>query len=101
MVWRVSQRLSNLLDGFVKALIELDEGIRGPERLLQLFARDHFTRSVEQQGQNLKRLILEHHLPAPLVQLRCRKIDFEQAEANFPEIPLRSVQDAPSIWSGL
>src|ERR1017187_1771583 len=52
----ISQRLAHLIDRGVEAVVEVDKSVGGPELLLQLFARDHFTRPLQQQGQHLERL---------------------------------------------
>ena len=49
----------NLVDRGIQAVIEVDEGVRGPELLLQFFARDDIAGAVEENGQHLERLPLQ------------------------------------------
>ncbi|HJY88379.1 MAG TPA: hypothetical protein VKE24_16210 [Candidatus Acidoferrales bacterium] len=53
---RVAQSVAQPLDGCVEADIEVHESVRGPKLLAQFFSRDHLTRTLQQQGQDLKGL---------------------------------------------
>ena len=65
---RVSKGLADFVDGRVEAVVEIDEGIGGPEFLLQVFARNDFASALEQQCQNLERLALQAEFHAALTQ---------------------------------
>jgi hypothetical protein len=45
-------------------VVELDEGIGGPERLMQLFPGDNLPRVSQEHSQHAKRLFLKLDLPA-------------------------------------
>ncbi len=78
----VSQRLANLVDGRVQAVVEVDERVGGPELLLQLFARDHLARPLQQQSQHLKGLLLQAQLDAALAQFSRAEVQLEDSEAR-------------------
>ena len=79
---RITQRLADLVDGFVEPVVEVDEGIRRPKRLLEFLSCDHVAHVLEQHRQDLKRLLLELDLQALLAKLARSKIDLESPEAD-------------------
>ena len=70
-------------------MVEVDEGVGGPELLLQLFARNHFAGAFEQQRQNLEGLALQAQLHAALAQFACAEIELEHSKARDPAVVLR------------
>src|SRR2546423_752956 len=54
----VAQRFAQLVDRPVETALEIHEGVGGPEFLLDLFPGHHLAGPVQQNGQNLKRLLL-------------------------------------------
>src|SRR5690348_17931781 len=50
----ILERLTQSLDGSVDAVVELDDGAVRPKLLLQLFACNQLTRTLEQHRQKLK-----------------------------------------------
>jgi hypothetical protein len=65
----LAQRLTNLLDRKVDPVLEVDEGVLPPERLLDLRSGDDFTRAGGQEHQELRGLGLEPDLPLSLPEL--------------------------------
>src|ERR1700730_2041249 len=66
---RIAQDLAQFINGGVQAVVEIHEGIGGPELLAQLFARDDISGALKQQGEYLERLLLQAELfstPAPI-----------------------------------
>jgi hypothetical protein len=63
-------------------VIEIDEGIRRPELLLQVLTRDQLSRSFKQRCQNMQRLFLQLYPLSPLAQFSGVKIDLESAETD-------------------
>jgi hypothetical protein len=63
-------------------VIEVDEGVRWPERGAQFLASNQFSRSFKQSRQQLKRLFLEPYPLPPLAQFPGVKVDLERAETN-------------------
>jgi len=59
VVSRVAESLANLVDGFIEAVIEVDERIGGPEAPLQFLPGDDLAAVLEEHGENLKGLLLE------------------------------------------
>jgi hypothetical protein len=48
IIGRIPQRLAQLLDRRVDAVLELDEGVGRPQRLLQFFAGDNLAVTPQQ-----------------------------------------------------
>jgi hypothetical protein len=69
--------LTQLLDGFVQAFVELHEGVARPKGPLEFLAADQPSGAFQQQSQHPERLILERDLPAALPQLTRREICLE------------------------
>ena len=86
---RVSESFAHLVDGGVQAVVEVDERVGGPELLLQLFARDDFAGTFEQQRQHLEGLSLQAQLDAALAQFACAEIEFEQSKPRDSAALLR------------
>jgi uncharacterized protein (DUF1786 family) len=85
---RVAQSLAQLIDGGVQAVVEIDEGIGGPELLAHLLARNHIAGTLEKQGQHLQRLILKAKLGAVFAQLARGEIKLEEAKAHDSARPI-------------
>ena len=81
-----AQRLADLLDGCVEPAIELHESIDRPKCLLKLLARDHLTRSLEQQSQYAEGLLLQLDLTPLFLHLTGREVHPEWTEANDPAV---------------
>ena len=62
----VAQRDPQLFDGHVQSVIEIPECAGRPKPALQFFASDEVTRTFQQHGQNLKRLVLQLDFDAGL-----------------------------------
>ena len=81
---RIAQCLPNLVDGLVEPVVEVYEGIRGPEPLLQILARYDLADVLDQHGQNLKRLLLNSDLQSVLSEFAGTEIKLEDAKAKTP-----------------
>ena len=57
----VAQGVPEPADGRIETVVEVDKGVCGPQPALQLFPRNHFSRSFEQQGKNLEGLFLQFY----------------------------------------
>src|SRR5262245_22717104 len=55
----ILQSFANLLDGRIDGMLELDESVFSPQRLLNISARDQFAGAARQQSQQLCRLVLQ------------------------------------------
>jgi hypothetical protein len=63
-------------------VIEVDEGVFGPEFAAQFLSGHDFSRSFEQCGQHLKGLLLELYLLSALAEFPRAEIDLERTEAD-------------------
>jgi hypothetical protein len=63
-------------------VVEVDERVGRPDPLLQFLARNYFARSLQQNLQELKGLLLESHLRSVLTQFSCILIQFELSEPD-------------------
>src|SRR5205809_7946068 len=81
---RVAQGLPQLPHGRVEAVVEVDERIRWPELVPQLLSGHHLARTLQEQGQQAKRLILQTDLQSLPAQLPGGEVDFEGPEAEDP-----------------
>src|SRR5262249_2602172 len=70
------------LDGGIQAVVEVDKCPVGPELLAELFAGQHFSRSLEQHHQHVERLSLQPEPDAVLAQLAGADVDLESAESE-------------------
>ena len=61
-------------------MLEIHEGIRGPQPAPELVAGHQIARSGQQHGEYLKRLLLQPDPDAPLPQLARPKIRLEDPE---------------------
>jgi len=68
-VGRIREHIAQLLHGAVQAGIEIDEGVRGPEPLMEFFAGNDIAGMLQQQRQYLEGLILKFQADAVLAQL--------------------------------
>jgi hypothetical protein len=50
-------------------MVEIDEGVHGPELFLKVFARDNFAGALQKNREDLKRLALQANPVARSVQL--------------------------------
>ena len=79
---RIAQRRPDLRDAVIQSVLEVDEGLAAPYRLLELGPRDHLAGALNQVGKHACRLRLEAHDRAAAPQLaRCR-VEFELPELH-------------------
>jgi hypothetical protein len=65
-------------------MIEVDEGVGGPEPALQLVPGHYLAGTFQQHGKNLERLFLQSD-PGPVTfQLSSLEIYFEDAKLDYP-----------------
>jgi hypothetical protein len=80
---RVAQRFTNLVDGFVQTVIEVDDRL-APKFLLQLLPGYQLSGLFQQHRQDLKRLLLQSDAQATLRQFAGSKIDLEDSKPQPP-----------------
>jgi hypothetical protein len=76
-VRRFAQRIAQPLDGCIQAMIEVDEGVRGPELASQFLSGDDFSWPFKQHGQHLKGFFLYRWRSSPALE-----IDLERTETD-------------------
>jgi hypothetical protein len=76
---RVAQRFTNLVDGFVEAVIEVDDQL-APKFLAQLLPGYQLSGFFQQHRQDLKRLLLQPDAQPTLCQFAGSKIDLEDTK---------------------
>ena len=76
---RVAQRFTNLVYGFVDAVVEVDDRL-APEFLVQLLPGYQLSGFLQQHRQDLKRLLLQPDAQAALRQFSGSQVDLEDTE---------------------
>src|SRR4029077_10051781 len=78
---RIAERLADLGDGLVDAVIEIDDRMR-PDSIAELFPRHQLARSFEQHGEHSEGLLLQALAKSALRQSARPKIDLEGSKAK-------------------
>jgi hypothetical protein len=65
---RVPQCLAELLDGVVQAVVELDEGVRGPQAGPQVLPSDDFSGTLDQGAEHFEGFGWERNFLAVFVE---------------------------------
>jgi hypothetical protein len=76
----IVQHIADSVDRFVDAVVEIHEGVGGPQTVAKLFPGHGLTRPFEQHRQKLKRLLLQSYRHAMFAQLAGSQINLEDAE---------------------
>jgi hypothetical protein len=61
-------------------VLEVYEGISGPELLLHLLPRHHFARTLDKRGQNLEGFFLQFYPVTVAPQFTAPKVNFEVSD---------------------
>jgi hypothetical protein len=77
-------------------VIEIDEGVGGPEASAQIVSRDDLSRPFQQLSEHLERLILQLDLVSLPAQFSRTQIEFEYSEASRM-LPVRTIR-APQCF---
>jgi hypothetical protein len=77
---RIAQCHPDACNGYVQAIVEVNENVIAPNTPSQLIAGDDLPGVLEQSGEHLKGLFAEPNPPASLAKMSCGKIDFEAIE---------------------
>jgi hypothetical protein len=80
----VAEGLADFVDRFVEPVVEIHEGIGGPELLLQFLSRYYLAGVIDQHGQHLKRLLLDFDLQSMFSEFTGTEINLEDAKAKTP-----------------
>jgi hypothetical protein len=79
---RVSQGVTDLIDRRIQAVIEIDKSFSGPNSLTKFFPADQLARPLEEDGQNLKRLVLKTKLNTMLPQFVSDNVQFKHTKTD-------------------
>jgi hypothetical protein len=93
----IPQRLAKFFHGGVNAMFEINEGISGPEFLLEVFPGHYFARTLEEHGENLEGPLLELDLLATSAQFPPSKINFELSNPDAPRSTGRNLHGGVTI----
>jgi|HubBroStandDraft_4_1064222.scaffolds.fasta_scaffold1537874_1 hypothetical protein len=66
----------------MEAVVEIDEGVRGPKAGPEVFARDHLAAVLKKDGEELYRKALKGYAKAALAQLTAADIQLKEAESE-------------------
>ena len=79
----VDQNVADLADRGIDSVLEVNEGVVGPQSVTQLLASDHFSFGFQQQAKYLQRLLLNSNRSASrLAQFTAGQIDLKPVEAG-------------------
>jgi hypothetical protein len=81
-VRRITEGLTETVDGLVQTVIEVNEGVARPQLLQQLVARHDLAGPLDQSRQDLERLLAQPHADALLAQFARSAVDLEHAETH-------------------
>jgi hypothetical protein len=81
---RVPERLAQLVDGSIQAVVEIDERVLRPEFLAQFLARDDVSGPLQEKTQNLEWLFLKADAGAVLAQFPRHEIHFKDPKTDGP-----------------
>jgi len=85
ITWRVGvvvECLTQLLNGGVEAVLEINEGVLRPEAFAEVVAGDDFAGAFQQDGQNFDRLAVEVELVAELEEFAGLGIELKGPKAD-------------------
>jgi hypothetical protein len=85
----VAEDFPQLVDDRVQAMIKVNERSVWPEVLAQFVARKHFAGALEQENQDLERLIWQAQADASFAKFTGSGVRFKNAEAKAPRRSLR------------
>jgi hypothetical protein len=78
----VGKGVAELVDGGVEAVLEIDEGVFGPEAFLELLAGDDEAGLFQEDGENLEGAILDFQADAGFAQFTGEQIGLVGAETD-------------------
>lgn len=82
---RIPQRRAKFGHGLVQTAIEINEGVLRPECLANLLTSHQFSRTLQEKGQQLERLLLQFDFDSELTKLGGAQVYFEDTEAPGPD----------------
>jgi len=80
----VAERITDFVDCFIDSVVEIHEGVYGPECFLKLLACYEVAVALKQHHQDFKWLFLKPDPQALLPQLARLEIQFEDSKSEWP-----------------
>jgi hypothetical protein len=77
----IADGLPQLLDSAVQTVVEINKGVLRPQESPELFPGYEFSGAIQQDGQDLQRLILNADAHSRLAQLTSAEVNLKIAEA--------------------
>ena len=81
-VRRVTKRLADFANRFIKPMVEIHEGVRRPKSFLEFLASYHVSGMLKQHRQDLQGLFLKANPQAVLAQFAGAKIQLENSKSQ-------------------
>jgi|SRR5215470_8192557 len=78
----VAEGLTDFVNSFVEAVVEIDESVCRPEFFLKFLARYYLPWVLKQHRQDLEGLFLKANSQSVFAQFACAKIEFENAKTE-------------------
>jgi hypothetical protein len=78
----VAESVPKPFDCSVEAVVEVYESVRRPEASMQFLASDELAGALQEEGQNVKGLVLESHLGAVPAEFAGAQVSFEDSELD-------------------
>jgi hypothetical protein len=91
--------LAKSLDGYIQTVVEIHEGIRGPEPLTKFLPAHDFSGPRQEQGENLQRLSTQLYFAPLPPQLLGLEVELEEPEAQ--DLGLPPVHGMPALAAHL
>ena len=82
IVGRVAKQIADFLDSSVQAVVEVNEGIGGPESLFQFLAGYDFAAAFEEDAKHLEGLVLEAKASAVFPEFAGAQVKLKTIEAQ-------------------
>jgi hypothetical protein len=78
----ITEGVAQALDGGVQAVVEVHKGVGRPKTAVQFLSRNDFTRTLQEHGQDLERLLLKPYFDAIAAKLSSTQVGFKGSKAD-------------------
>lgn len=83
LIGRIAERLPDLIDGRIEAMLEVTSSYSGPEAVAKIFTGYHVAGPIEKPAQNLARLWGEFDSVPVLAQFSGHRVEFKRPKDHF------------------
>ena len=91
---RIAKRFTQTVDRRIHSVVEVHKGVRRPQLLAKLFARNHFTGSLQQHAENFEWLPVELNSHPALAELTGAQVYLKHSKSD------NSAARGGSRWHG-